>query len=222
MQQAGSDPTSARLDSFIDAAFAFAITLVIVASESPPDDFSELRQAMKALPAYAISFTFIAMFWHAHLRWRRLVRTATPLSVFLSLLLIFLVLVYVFPLRLVAQLLADYAAGAGPAIPDRERAGLFAVYGFGFATMAATQAALFASSLRRPELTGEQRMALRSETWIGGILAACGGLSVLLSLFPGTSGLAPWAYPLIPIGIGALMIHDRRSSGRRTRRSSSD
>src|SRR5262245_44889736 len=48
-----------RLETFIDAAFAFAITMLVIASQQIPDDIETLLAAFKNVPAL----------WRASLCW---------------------------------------------------------------------------------------------------------------------------------------------------------
>lgn len=57
--------------SFLDALFAFALTLLVTTLDVPPDDawasLDALRHALGApLIAFALSFAVIAAFWRAH------------------------------------------------------------------------------------------------------------------------------------------------------------
>jgi len=98
--------------------------------------------------------------------------------------------------------LVDYLGGGG-AFPTTgpERAKLFALYGLGFAAMAAAVAGLFATSLRQP-LAPAVRAGITGEVAIWAMLAGAGLLSVLLSLPVATRALAPWVYALLPLTIG--------------------
>ena len=59
-----------RLQAFVDAAFAFAVTLLVIATgESIPRDSADLVAALKRVPAFAAGFALIAMFWYAHVQW---------------------------------------------------------------------------------------------------------------------------------------------------------
>lgn len=51
------------------------------------------------MPAFAASFANIMFFWHAHHIWSRRFGLETGATVFLSGLLVFVVLVYVYPLK---------------------------------------------------------------------------------------------------------------------------
>lgn len=89
-----------RTESFVDAAFAFAITLLIIKLERIPASSAELLATLKNIPAYAGSFIFMAVHWNAHHRWSRRYGLDDRQTTALSLFLIFLVLIYVFPLRI--------------------------------------------------------------------------------------------------------------------------
>ena len=60
-----------RLEAFVDAAFAFALTMVVVAGSTIPGSVEALVQAMTSIPAYAASFLLIMRFWSAHAEWSR-------------------------------------------------------------------------------------------------------------------------------------------------------
>ena len=89
-----------RLEAFVDAAFAFAVTLLVISIDAIPDSREALVVALKAVPSFAACFAMIAMFWAAHARWSRRYGFDDAASTTLSLLLVFVVLVYVYPLRL--------------------------------------------------------------------------------------------------------------------------
>lgn len=55
-----------RIDAFTDAAFAFALTMLVISFDHVPTSFAELTAPIKNIPAFAASFTQIAMFWYAH------------------------------------------------------------------------------------------------------------------------------------------------------------
>ncbi len=89
-----------RLEAFVDAAFAFAVTMLVISVDSIPDSIQALVVALKSIPAFAVSFAMIAMFWSAHARWSRRYGLDDRASTVLSLVLVFLVMIYVYPLRL--------------------------------------------------------------------------------------------------------------------------
>lgn len=198
MAAASGDIGAARLDAFVDAAFAFALTLLVIGSNSAPQSYADLIDAVRGIPAFLIGFALVGMFWHGHVRWRRYGAGGGLWSVFLSFALVFLVLVYVYPLRLMAVSLVEYLSGAPALIATREQlAGLFAIYGLGFATMATTMLLLFLDGRRRaPDASRE---GMRVETHIWAILIASGLISALVTRVPAISAYAGFAYA--PLGV---------------------
>lgn len=189
---------AARLDAFTDAAFAFAVTLMVVGAGNGRVDLATMDAQVAALPSFAIGFAIIAMFWFSHVQWRGYRGEGDWRSVLLSLALIFVVLLYVTPLRAMATSFAAYLMGR----PDAFRGGLrtvFTLYGVGFTAMAAITAALYLDALRgvapaqRPQVTGLVGV------WL--IQAATGLVSTLVAQLPGGDRLAPWLYATLPVTI---------------------
>jgi uncharacterized membrane protein len=52
-----------RVDAFVDAAFAFAVTLLVVSIGRVPTTVAELQLALRGVPAFAASFFVIARLW---------------------------------------------------------------------------------------------------------------------------------------------------------------
>src|SRR3546814_6054339 len=65
-------------------------------------------EALKGVPAFAASFSLLAMIWWAHASWSRSYGLDDGRSVLLSLLLVFLVLVYVYPLRIIFSMFFNW------------------------------------------------------------------------------------------------------------------
>ena len=81
-----------RLESFVDAAFAFAVTLLVIGGgDNIPANYAEFLVAMQQVPAFALCFASLAFFWYAHHMWSRRFGLDDPMSTFLSLMLIFVV-----------------------------------------------------------------------------------------------------------------------------------
>lgn len=189
---------SARLDNFVDGAFAFAITLLIISGGSLPKNFIELARALRGVPAFAACFAELAWFWHGHVRWRDTARLTDMPSLLLSLLLVFFSLIFVFPLHLVFASLFNGLSG-GILSPDFSQAGenivnttrgMFAFYGLSFACMAGTLAALYAYGVLagQPATRGES-VSLRSQVLLWGFFAGIGLVSALIAaLLPPRNG----------------------------------
>jgi uncharacterized membrane protein len=89
-----------RVEAFVDAAFAFAVTLLVISFDGLPRSADELVDAYKGIPAFAAGFLLLASFWRAHERWSRWYGLDDGVATTLSLALVFLILVYVYPLRM--------------------------------------------------------------------------------------------------------------------------
>lgn len=192
-----------RIDAFTDAAFAFAVTLLVIGGAGAPADFGELLHALADIPAFAFGFAVVAMFWLAHVRWRALRGPGDWRSLLLTLLLIFLTLVYIQPLRGMASAVGIFATGSGSGFGG-SLPGLFAVYGTGFVAMSLTVSALFHDTLRNPALRSEQRQAARGERGIWLILGLTGIVSIVIT-FTRHGVWAAMIYATLPISIGLFV-----------------
>ena len=90
-----------RSEAFFDAAFAFAVTLMVISIDEIPKTANELASALKSVPAFGASFLIIATFWRKHADWSRRYGIDDHFSQRLSLLLVFFVLIFIYPLRMV-------------------------------------------------------------------------------------------------------------------------
>lgn len=185
----GTDIT--RLETFTDAAFAFAVTVLVIAGGEVPRSFASLVESLREIPAFAASFAVIVLFWHGHVQWSRRYGLEDGWSVVLSALLVFTVLVYVVPLRvLFGQMFVFLTAGRlGNPFPDQNAARttqLFVVYGLGYVSISATMGLLNLRALRLADelyLDDYERFLTRTAIWQWVLFASPGVLSVLLAAF---------------------------------------
>ena len=172
-----------RLEAFVDAAFAFAVTLLVISLDAIPDSIPALVEAMKGVPAFAASFAQIAFFWYSHARWSRRYGLDDGTGVWLSLLLVFLVLVYVYPLKIVFGALFYWISAGWLPTPARigsvgDLRAMFTIYGLAYATLAGCILALYAHAWRK-----RRTLALDAEeaaTTYGYLVSW--GLSVVVAL----------------------------------------
>ena len=196
--------TTARLDAFTDAAFAFAVTLMVVGSGTGAPDYPALMQAVRSAPSFAIGFAIVGMFWWSHVRWRALRGDGDWRSVVLTLLLVFTVLVYVHPLRAMAASFASFLGGQPDGFGGYLGA-MFQLYGIGFMLMCLITAALFHDAMRQHAPQSERWREARGQAAIWAILLATGLVSVVLTLFRTTVPFAPMVYATSPISIGLFV-----------------
>ena len=110
-----------RIEAFVAAAFAFAVTMLVISLDEMPANFDELVTATKQIPAFAASCASIIWIWYTHAIWSRRYGLEDGTSIFLSGCLIFLVLIYIYPLRLMMQGLFFKRDQAGLRPPCRMR-----------------------------------------------------------------------------------------------------
>lgn len=215
---------ASRLETFVDAAFAFAVTMLIISVENIPTTFDDLLYALREVPAFAASFALVAMFWHAHYRWSRRYGLEDGWSTILSLSLVFAVLVYLYPLRIVAASAFNaWTGGWLPAATEMRTMAdyrwLFGVYGFAFATMSLIVLLLFVRALStetEPPLDAVEREFTRLEVKIWSTLAGSGLLSALfaVTLQGGWIALSPYVYVLLPIVIPLMVTRAHKRAAR--------
>jgi len=213
-----------RLETFTDAAFAFALTLLVLASDVP-HSYDELLQALRGIPAFVMSATLLMMFWTGHHSWSRRYGLEDAKAIVLSCLLVFTVLVYVYPLRFMFSSMMEWfsyvlgvpLAGVPVTMRPGQVNGLFVVYGAGFVAMCGAIILLNLHSWRlrdELELNTVERFDTRAEIVAWTLVASAGVLSILLALLlpPNLAGLAGWSYSLLAI---VMPIHGRRVRRRR-------
>ena len=88
-----------RLETFIDAAFAFAVTMMVIAGDQVPDKIEELLAAFKNVPAFIGCIVVLGIFWRGHWLWSRRYGLEDGVSIFVSWALIATVLIYIYPLK---------------------------------------------------------------------------------------------------------------------------
>jgi uncharacterized membrane protein len=183
----GTDAT--RLDTFVDAAFAFAVTLLVISVDEVPSSYDEFMQALGQIPAFLACFALMMLFWWGHHNWSRKFGLHETPSTLLSLALVALVLIYVYPLRLISG--AFFSNASGGALPSglnltlEQLTDMFIVFGIGFSTMSGALVALYLrvdACRDQLQLNARERYFARSEAATWGVLTATGLISTLMAL----------------------------------------
>lgn len=139
-----------RLESFSDAVFGFALTLLVV-SLDVPKTFNDLVNTMRGFPAFAICFLLLALIWNGHYKFCRRYGLDDGTARFLTCVLLFLVLFYVYPLKFLFNLsITGLLFGAGPPISmtGAQLAMLLMIYGLGFAAVYGASTLLYLHAYR--------------------------------------------------------------------------
>jgi hypothetical protein len=216
------EPT--RLEGFVDASFAFAVTLVVISFGRVPHSVPEMLDALRGVPTFAVCFLLIARIWKSHRDWSRYYGLEDGATIALSLVLVFLVLVYAYPLRLLFGLalksishgvLADEALELHSYFELRAA---FVVFGAGYAAIWGVLALLYRHALLAAAaltLTPGEVLATRFQIALNGAFAAVALVSAALAVvlpfetMPASIWLVGLTYASMGVIAGALSRHWR-------------
>ncbi len=180
-----------RLDTFIDAAFAFVLTLLVISFDEIPSDYADMLAAAKRIPGFAASFAMLMVFWLEHRRWSRRYGFEDSRTILLSLSLIFVVLVYVYPLRTIFEgLFSSLSDGYFPSSIQLqnydELRGIFLFYSVGFFAMSLVISQLYRAALKNRDMLAlnqveQKRTKLDMQVWL--FASGLAPVSIMLALF---------------------------------------
>ena len=193
-----------RLESFCDAVFGFALTLLVVSLEVPKS-FEQLIETMRGFLAFAVCFAILAMIWNDHYNFCRRFGLQDGFVRFLTCGLLFIVLLYVYPLKFLFNLFINGMVlhGARGQLTLSQGTTLFVIYGLGFAAIYLALTALYWHAYQRRgelELTPLETFDTRWEIY--GMLchAGVGVVSVIMALTQKFGNLPGFIYfSLFPI-----------------------
>ena len=213
-----------RLDTFVDAAFAFVLTLLVISFEEIPASYGELVDAMKRVPAFIASFALLMLFWLTHRQWSRRYGLETGRTLTLSLTLILVMLIYVYPLRTMIE--SAFASLSGGWLPSEfvvgsitELRGLFALYAVGFVVLSLLLRSLHGAALGAHEPLGLDPFEIgwtRVSVRIWTVCASVGASSLLCALVlpDAIVAIAGFVYWLLGPAIGLVVWQGQRTHPR--------
>jgi len=180
----GRDVT--RLESFSDAVFGFALTLLVVSLEVPKN-FDQLIETMRGFLAFAVCFAILAMIWNDHYTFCRRFGLQDGFVRALTCVLLFIVLLYVYPLKFLFNLFINgmILRGARGQLTLAQGTTLFVIYGLGFAAIYFVLTALYLHAYHRRgelELTPLETLDTRWEIYVMLCHAAIGVASIVIAL----------------------------------------
>ena len=201
-----------RIEAFSDIVFGFALTLIVVSLEVPKS-YDELMHEMRGFLGFAICFAVLMWIWHEHYTFFRRYAMTDVYTIVINMMLLFLVLYYVYPLKFIFSIVtrAIEPGGGNGAI-------LFTIYGLGFAGIFSLLLLLYLHAWHRREdlqLTEYEVHDTQTSMWLYAAYVAVGILSTLIAVVlpPRWLGFAGWTYFLL--GPISAVIGAKRGAQRR-------
>lgn len=200
-----------RIETFVDAAFAFVFTMLVISIDVIPRTPQELLVLSRDIPAFLLSASAIGSIWVAHTTWSRTFGLQDRLTLFLSLGLVMLVLIFVYPIKLMIQLTVNYLSRGylGAELGEMELsdvADLFVYFALGLMALSGIIICLYQNSLwHRDELvlSDYEIFFCKRTTGVWLVVAATALLSCLGTLIFGDSSV-PGA-GLVYLALGVLI-----------------
>ena len=179
-----------RLETLVDAAFAFSITMLALSPDRIPTTFDQMYDLFRGIPAFLFSLSLLMLFWNSHVVFSRRFGLEDSAVKMLSIAYVGVMLVYVYPLKFMATAFfafyipvlrtPDYLSSG----TTSDLAAMFAVMSGGFVLLSLIDVAMYAHALRRGShlrLTAHERRVTRCEIGGGLLYTAVGAASVVLA-----------------------------------------
>ncbi|MEA2339274.1 MAG: hypothetical protein QOE82_3281 [Thermoanaerobaculia bacterium] len=234
-----------RVEGFSDAVFGFAVTLLIVSLEVPRTS-GELLATMRGFGSFVVTFLMLAGLWYSQFTFFRRYGIEDRVTVILNLVLLFMVLFFVYPLKFLFNvILTDprmkqtiaTAHGLERVVLPEHKPLIFAIFGAGFFGVMVVFTLLYRHAWKKREELGlnefeifetehsVRRLSVASGVGLTYFLIA--GMDVLPHQTKGEKKLVLVAAILILLLLGVLMTmlfrlaHKRRKVAKEWKKRSS-
>lgn len=150
----GSEMT--RIEVFVDAAFAFALTMLVISFDAIPRTYPEMLTAIKMIPAFVLAVAQLVWVWQTHTMWSRRYGLDDSPTVWLSALLLVVMLIYIYPMRIMLEsALSSFSGGFLPTsfelVSREELRIMFVFMGVAFAALCFSFVLMYRYALRRSD-----------------------------------------------------------------------
>ena len=179
-----------RLETFIDAAFAFAISMLVIAAQQIPDNIQAVLAAFKNVPTFICSIAVLGIFWRGHCLWSRRYGLEDTVSILISWMMIVTILILIYPLKAIFGAMWFFLSNGQVGQPfslhtaESQARTIFAIYALGLVAISAEILLLNlrAWQLREPlRLNARERLMTRGELTGWSIPVSVGIVSLMFS-----------------------------------------
>lgn len=184
----GRDVT--RLENLSDIVFALSLTLIV--ASAVPASFAELAALWREALAVAFCFALVLLIWSKHHAFFRRYDLEDGFTVFLNSVILFLIMIFAYPLKFLALFLVNFFTGffqTGSAVEATmsfdEARWMVVIYSTGYALVFGLFALLYWHALRRADmlaLSPAERIMTRLEVDQGIASIAVSGAAILIAL----------------------------------------
>lgn len=179
-----------RIEVFVDAAFAFALTMLVISFDAIPTNFAEFVLAIKGIPAFIVAVIQLVWIWYTHNTWSKRFGLENPLAVVLSTALLIVVLIFIYPMRIMFQgmfswLTNDYLPIGFDLGTMQNLASMFIFLGIGFIALSLIFVLMYryVGSVKAELLLNEiecYQIQTFQIVWLG--VAVFGAISIVLAI----------------------------------------
>src|SRR2546426_259951 len=180
-----------RLETFIDAAFAFAISMLVIAAQQIPDNIQTLLAAFRNVPTFVCSIAVLGIFWRGHWLWSRRYGLEDGASILISWMMIVTILIFIYPLKAIFGAMWYFLTNGQVGQPfslhttESQARIIFAIYALGTVAISAEILLLNfrAWQLREPlRLNARERLVTRGDLTGWSIPVGVGIVSLVSAL----------------------------------------
>lgn len=212
-----------RIETFSDAVFAFAVTLLIVSLEVPKN-FEELLVNMRGFFAFGISFILLIFIWNEQHKFFRRYGLDDTWTITLNMILLFIVLFYVYPLKFLFTLIFSpqiYGPQGSPLRITQEQVPLLMeIYALGYIAIYFLFFCMYLQALKKSEILGLspiEKFDCKTSMYKQLVMVGVGCVSLILAatLSASLEWLAGFIY--VMIGPALTLFYTLRGKMRRSR-----
>lgn len=208
-----------RLESFSDAVFGFALTLLVVSLEVPRS-FSDLMATMRGAPAFAVCFAMLAAIWNTHYKFCRRYGLDDGIARSLTCVLLFIVLLYVYPLKFLFTLgmneLLFGRVATAPLANRQEASTLLFIYSLGFAGVYFAFTLLYVHAWRLRDALNLSNLEKLDTRYVIRRLLSVAIFALVMAGLTGLASLPAWGgylyFLIFPMLRLQQFVHERRRS----------